>query len=176
MFCIEEINPEQYRTKSRNATLVMMAIFIVIGFIGASTSVHYLSEYNSNKIVLNLIGAFAGLLITAWIVYKFLADKPFMYESMYGVRLKRHLMYVSNKLRPIQEAAENGDCNAMKCLRFYHLGLTQMNTFDNNSSANIDLKKEKDALVEKMQALNLDLNQTCLDPEWTESYSNDIED
>lgn len=176
MFNIEPIDPKVYRTKSRNATLIMMAIFIVIGFIFASLSVHYLGPYNNNHLVLNFLGAFVGLLITAFIVKSFLADKPFMHEAMYGFRLKRNLMYVTNRLRHIQESAANGDQQAMKILRFYHLGLTQMHKFDQNSSALLDIQVEKDELEKKMSELGLELNQTEFDPEWTKDYKESKED
>ena len=175
-FQIENIEPAIYRKKSRNATLIMMAIFIVIGFICAQISVEMLGEYNNNKIVLSFMGAFVGLAITAWITKTFLANKPVMYEAMYGFRLKRNLMHVSNKLRPIKEAAEAGDTNAMRCLRFYHLGLSQMHKFDQNSVAQLDLKVEMEALERKMSELELELNQTTFDPAWVEDYANDAQD
>ncbi|MBO1926702.1 DUF3087 family protein [Thiomicrorhabdus sp. 6S2-11] len=177
MFSIEPIDPKVYRTKSRNATLVMLGIFIVIGFIFASLSVHYLSPYNSNKLVLNFLGAFVGLMITAFIVKKFMADKPIMAEAMYGFRLKRNLMHVTNRLRHVQEAVQNGDQQAMKILRFYHLGLTQMHKFEQNSSALLDLEVEKRELEQKMHELGLELEQIEFDPEWVQAYAEDkIED
>ena len=176
MFHIEDIDPKVYRTRSRNATLVMMAIFIVIGFVLAQLSLHYLGPYNDNKIVLNLMGGVAGLIVTGFIVKAFLADKPFMKETMYAFRLKRNLMYVTNKLRPIKEAAEAGDTNAMKCLRFYHIGLTQMHKFDNNTTALIDLDAEIRLLLDKMNELELDTQQTSFDPEWVKDYANDEQD
>lgn len=173
MFSIESIDPKVYRTKSRNATLVMLGIFIVIGFIFASLSVHYLSPYNSNKLVLNFLGAFVGLLITAFIVKKFMANKPIMAEAMYGFRLKRNLMHVTNRLRHIQEAVAKGDQQAMKILRFYHLGLTQMHKFEQNSSALLDMEVDKRELESKMQEFGLELNQIEFDPEWVKDYQED---
>lgn len=173
MFTIENLDPKVYRSKSRNATLIMLGIFIVIGFVFASLSVHYLSPYNSNKLVLNFLGAFVGLMLTAFIVKKFMADKPIMQEAMYGFRLKRNLMYVTNRLRHIQEAVQKGDTKAMKILRFYHLGLTQMHKFEQNSSALLDLEVEKRALENTMRELGLELNQTEFDPEWVKDYHED---
>ncbi|BBP45843.1 hypothetical protein THMIRHAS_12160 [Thiosulfatimonas sediminis] len=176
MFTIEPIDAIIYRRKSRNATLVMLAIFIVIGFLFASLSVHYLSEYNSNKLVLNFLGAFVGLLITAVIVKKFMADKPIMAEAMYGFRLKRNLMHVTNRLRHIQEAVQKDDPQAMKILRFYHLGLTQMHQFEQNSSALLDMEVEKRQLEQKMTHLGLELEQLSFDPEWVKHYQEDRQD
>jgi len=170
MFKIQEIDPATYRKKTRNVTLSMMAIFIVIGFITATLTVEYLGPYSNNHLVLNFIGAFIGLLITAWIMKKFFADKPFMQEAVYGWKLKRNLMYVTNRLANIQSAAKVGDQKAVKILRFYHLGLTQMHKLEQNSSALIDMKVEKEQLEKQMTELGLELNQTKFDPAWTNDY------
>lgn len=172
VFEIQEIVPEVYRKKSRNSTLIIMGIFIVIGFICAMTFVSWWGEYTNNSLVLNLMGGLVGLVITALIVKTFFINKPWMFEAMYGVRLKRHLMMVTNRLRPIQEAAQAGDETAMKVLRFYHLGLTQMHKFDNNSSASLDLVAEKQALEKQLNAKKIDLHQTCLNPADLSSYRN----
>ena len=170
MFKIQEIDPMVYRSKTRNVTLSMMAVFIVIGFITATLAVEYLGPYSNNHLVLNFMGAFVGLLITAWIMKKFFADKPFMQEAVYGWKLKRNLMYVTNRLANIQSAAKNGDQQAMKILRFYHLGLTQMHKLEQNSSALIDMKVEKEQLEKQMSELGLELNQVEFDPKWTNDY------
>ena len=98
MFKIEEIDPVFYRKQTRKATLIVMAIFIVIGFGAATLAVDLFGEYSSNHLVLNFIGAFVGLLITGTIVKLFFADKEWMKEGIYAWRLKRNLMYISNVL------------------------------------------------------------------------------
>jgi len=45
-------------------------------------------------------------------------------------------------------------------MRFYHLGLTQMHQLEDNSTALIDLVAERDALKDRMLALNLETEQT----------------
>ena len=71
MFKIEEIDPVHYRKQTRKSTMIIMGIFIVIGFIAARFTVTYFGEYSDNHMVLNFLGAFAGLLITFWIVNAF---------------------------------------------------------------------------------------------------------
>lgn len=163
MFQIEEIDPKYYRKQTRNATLRIMAIFFVFGMIGAVSSVEYLSPYNSNKIVLNLLGAFAGLVVTALIVKTFFKDSPWMKEAMYAWQLKRNLMRITNAMEKVKAAANQNDENAMKVLRFYHLGLEQMHQLEDNNHALIDLVAEKNELEERMKALNIDTNQTQFD-------------
>ena len=173
MFKIESIDPAHYRKRTRNATLIIMAVFIVIGFAFASLTVKYLGEYSNNKLVLNLMGAFVGLMLTAYIIKTFFANKPWMKESMYAWRLKRSLMHITNVLKKVQEAAQQGDTHALKVMRFYHLGLEHMHKLEANSSALIDIIAEKKEVEAKMVELGLDLNQTEFDPEWVERYKSD---
>jgi len=172
MFKIEEIDPVFYRKQTRKATLIVMAIFIVIGFGTATLAVDLFGEYSSNHLVLNFIGAFVGLLITGTIVKLFFVDKEWMKEGIYAWRLKRNLMYISNVLNNVKEAVENGDEQAMKILRFYHLGLEQMHRLEDNNQALIDVVAEKKELEDKMTERNLDLNQVEFDFTWSEEYKN----
>ncbi|NPA71241.1 MAG: DUF3087 domain-containing protein [Gammaproteobacteria bacterium] len=170
MFKIEQIDPVFYRKQTRKATLIIMAIFIVIGFSTAYLFVSYFGEYSNNKLVLNLIGAFIGLIITGYLVKTLFADKPWMRESMYAWQLKRSLMHITNVERHVKEAAQANDPHALKVLRFYHLGLEHMHKLEGNSSALIDMIAEKKEIEEKMQALGLPLEQTEFDAEWVERY------
>ena len=75
-------------------------------------------------------------------------------------------MSVTNVMHKVTEGVQANDPTAMKLLRFYHLGLTQMHELDANSSAQAQLVGEMQAHVSKMQALGLDTDQTRLDPAW----------
>lgn len=170
MFQIEEIDPKYYRKQTRNATLKIMAMFIVIGMITATTAVEYLGAYSSNLIVLNLMGAFVGLVITGFIVKFFFKDKPWMYEAMYAWRLKRNLMQISNAMDAVKAQAKQNNENALKTLRFYHLGLTQMHQLEDNNHALMDLKAEKEQLVQQMINLGYDIDQTTFDPSQLDEF------
>jgi hypothetical protein len=170
LFELQTIDPKVYRAKTRRSTLIIMAMFVVIGFIFADRFVAWFGEYSNNLIVLNFIGAFFGLVLTGFFVKWFFKDKPWMAEAMYGWRLKRNLMHVTNRLRAVQEAVERGDVEAMKILRFYHLGLEQMHRLEDNSHALIELSAEKRALEKQLEASQVDLQQTCFDPQWLEPY------
>lgn len=173
MFKIEEIDPIYYRKQTRKATLIIMAIFIVIGFITATLAVRWFGEYSSNHLVLNFMGAFVGLLITAAIVKAYFSEKDWMKEAIYAWRLKRNLMYVSNTLANIKEAVDNNDTQAMKILRFYHLGLEQMHKLEDNNQALIDVVAEKRELEVKLLENDIDLNQYEFDFTWTDAYKNE---
>lgn len=170
MFQIEEIDPKFYRKRTRNATIRIMALFLVIGMVFAMGFVEYLGAYNSNKIVLNLLGAFTGLVITGLIVRYFFIDSDWMKEAMYAWRLKRNLMYITNVLDKIKAQANQNDEAAMKVLRFYHLGLEQMHRLEDNSHAQVELIAEKNQLEARMQALHIEINQIQFDPAQVEPY------
>ena len=165
MFTIEEIDPKIFRKKTRKATYIIMAIFAVFGFPLAHLLPIILNRLDINPFILNFSGALLGLFITFWIVKIFFADKDWMKEAIYSWQLKRSLARLYNILTPLKESVENGDKEAMKILRFYHLALERMYQLENNSHANIELIAEKKAHEEKMKALNLDLNQITFDHE-----------
>ncbi len=175
MFQLKEIDPAFYRKQTRNATLKVMAMFIVIGMITATTTVEYLSPYNSNMIFLNLFGAGIGLVITALIVNVFFKNKPWMAEAIYGWRLKRNLLHITNVIENIKAKAEENDEEALKILRFYHLGLTQMHKLDDNSHELINLKAEKEQLVQKLINLGIDIEQNQFDPQQVAPYKSQAE-
>lgn len=170
MFQIQEIDPKFYRKQTRNATLRIMAMFLVIGMVFALGFVEYLGPYNSNKIVLNLMGAFTGLMVTGLIVRYFFKDSEWMKEAMYAWRLKRNLMHITNLHDKVKAKADQNDPEAMKIMRFYHLGLEQMHQLEDNSHALIDLVAEKNALEERMHALGLETQQTQFDPSQLQSF------
>jgi len=164
MFELQEIDPEVYRQKTRKATYIVMAIFIVIGFFLAYQFEQWFGAYSSNHLVLNFLGAFVGLLITAAIMKAYFVNKPWMAEVVYGWQLKRNLMKITNIMRPLEEAVAQGDETAMKILRFYHLGIIQMYRLDDNHHGLIDIMPEKEAFESKLVEKGIDLNQTVFDP------------
>ena len=78
-------------------------------------------------------------------------------------------MSVTNVMHQVTAAVEKGDPVAMKVLRFYHLGLTQMHELDGNASDHAQLHREVEAHKARMEALGLDTDQTRLDPAWLET-------
>jgi hypothetical protein len=172
MFKIEEIDPVHYLKQTRKSTMFIMGIFIVIGFITARYTVVYFGEDSDNHIVLNFLGALAGLLITFWIVNAFFKDASWMKEAMYAWRLKRHIMYIYNAMNRLQEAADQGDVEAIKILRFYHLGTEQMYRLDNNNHELIELRSQMQELESKMKEMGIEANQTEFDMELVDGYRN----
>jgi len=172
MFKIEEIDPVHYRKQTRKSTMIIVGIFIVIGFITARLTVIYFGEYLNNHIVLNFLGAFAGLLITFWIVNTFFKDANWMKEAIYAWRLKRQLMYIYNAMNRLQDATVQGDVKAIIILRFYQLGTEQMYRLDNNSFELIELRSQMRELESKMKEMGIEANQTEFDMESVDDYRN----
>ena len=143
MFTIEEIDPKIFRKKTRKATYIIMAIFAVFGFPLAHLLPIILNRLDINPFILNFSGALLGLFITFWIVKIFFADKDWMKEAIYSWQLKRSLARLYNILTPLKDSVENGDKEAMKILRFYHLALERMYQLENNSHGSIELIAEK---------------------------------
>lgn len=172
MFEIEVIDPKFYRRQTRRATWIIIGLFLVVGMLTATLFVQWLGPYSNSPMVVNFMGAFAGLVLTGLIVKWFFKDRPWMKEAMYGWRLKRSLMQIGNRLRPLQHAAAQHDVQAMNILRFYHLGLEQMHRLEDNSTALIDLLADKRKLETQMTSLGLELDQLRFDPKWLEPYPN----
>ncbi len=91
-----------------------------------------------------------------------------MAAAVYGWQLKRNLMRITNVMHHVSAGVQAGEPSAMKLLRFYHLGVTQMHRLDGNSSGLGPLVREIDQLREAMEARGLDIEQTRLDPAWFE--------
>lgn len=128
--------------------------------------VAWLGEPGGNNFKWNLTGVLLGLLLTAALVGGLLRKQPWMQASVYGWRLKRSLMSVTNQMHQLKAAVEQQDPQAMQLLRFYHLALHHMHQLDGNSSAASDMVREMNEHAAAMTALQLELDQPELKPEW----------
>jgi hypothetical protein len=170
MFKIKEIDPVYHRKQTRKSTIIIMAMFVIVGFTTANLAVSYFDEYISNHLVLNFLGAFVGLLIIFWVVSTFFKDADWMKEAMYAFRLKRQLMHIYNVMGRLQDAADKGDIEATKILRFYQLGLEQMHKLDNNSYELMELEGQMRELESKMKEMGIEQSQTEFDVKSVDDY------
>lgn len=168
MFEITPIDPEYYRQQTRRSTLVVALLFLALAMLCATASTQLLGTPGGDNFRWNLLGVLAGLALTVAFVRLQLWHRPFMAAAAYGWRLKRSLMRVTNVMHHVKAGVAAGDESAMKLLRFYHLGLTQMHQLDGNSSELSQLVREIDAHREAMQQRGLDIEQQRLDPVWLE--------
>ncbi|MCF6783070.1 MULTISPECIES: DUF3087 domain-containing protein [Pseudomonadaceae] len=168
-FEIRPQNPETYRQQTRRSTLVVAATFAFLAMGLSSMAVAMFGEPGGDNLRLNIAGVVAGLLLTIALVRTFYWEQPWMASAVYGWRLKRSLMSVTNVMHHVKAGVAAGDETAMKLLRFYHLGLTQMHQLDANSSSLLEVRAEIEGHKERMQAQGLDLDQQRLEAGWIDT-------
>ncbi|WP_439861338.1 DUF3087 family protein [Pseudomonas sp. MBLB4136] len=169
MFEIQPMSPEHYRRQTRRSTLVIALLFLLLALLCATASSQLLGTPGGDNFRWNLIGVLAGLALTVAFVRLQLWSRPFMVAAVYGWHLKRSLMRVTNQMHQVKAGVARGDAQAMKLLRFYHLGLIQMHQLDGNSGELSQLVREIDSHREAMQQRGLEPEQSRLDPAWLEA-------
>lgn len=169
MFELKPCDPATFRQQTRRSTLFIAVLFVALAMLLSSLAVMLFGEPGGDNLRFNVGGVFAGVLITVALVRGPFWTQPWLAPAVYGWQLKRSLMSVTNVMHKVTEGVQANDPAAIKLLRFYHLGLTQMHALDANSSAQAQLVGEIDAHQAKMQALGIDTEQTRLDPAWLDS-------
>jgi hypothetical protein len=170
MFELKPCDPITYRQQTRRSTLIVAVLFMALAMLLSSLAVMLFGEAGGDNFRYNVGGVFAGVLITLALVRGPFWTQPWLAPAVYGWQLKRNLMRVTNVMHKVTERVQANDPMALKVLRFYHLGLTQMHELDANSSAQAQLVGEIEAHKAKMQALGLDTEQTRFDPSWLVSF------
>ncbi|WP_236177766.1 MULTISPECIES: DUF3087 domain-containing protein [Pseudomonas] len=169
MFEIQPIDAITYRQQTRRSTLIIAVLFLVLAMVFSTVAVALFGEPGGDNLRFNVGGVFGAFLLTAALLRGRFWNQTWMAPAVYGWRLKRSLMSVTNVMHQVTAAVEKGDPVAMKVLRFYHLGLIQMHELDGNSSDHAQLHREVEAHKVRMEALGLDTEQTRLDPAWLEA-------
>ena len=169
MFTITPTNPETYRQQTRRITLFIAGGFILLTLLLSTATVKLFGTPGGDNFRWNLIGVLIGLASTIALVRLHLWSRPWMAPAVYGWQLKRSLMRVTNVMHHVKTAVAAGDPAAMKLLRFYHLGVTQMHQLDGNSSDLSQMTREIDQHCEAMLAQGLDPEQNRLDAQWLDA-------
>lgn len=169
MFEIQPMNPEIYRQQTRRSTLYIVLTFVLLSLLLSGLAVMLLGVAGGDNFRLNLAGVIVALITTVLLVRYLFWSKPWMRPAVYGWQLKRSLMKVTNVMHHITAGVMAGDVAAMKLLRFYHLGVSQMYQLDANSSALSQMVLEIDLHKARLEALGIDTEQTRLDPAWIDA-------
>lgn len=169
MFEIQPMNAETYRQQTRRSTLVIALIFLALAMVLSTMAVALFGTPGGDNLRFNIGGVFAAVLVMAALMRKVFWTQAWMAPAVYSWQLKRSLMSVTNVMHHVTAAVEAGDPSAMKLLRFYHLGLSQMHQLDGNSSDHGQLRREMEQHEARMQALGIDPDQNRLDPAWLEA-------
>lgn len=166
MFEIRSMNAERYRQETRRVAFFVMACFVVQGLLLSTLLVKGFGAEGGDNFYLNLTGVALGVLSTALLVRFQFWEKPWMAAAVYGWRLKRNLMRLTNVMHHIKAGIAADDVAAMSAMRFYHLGLIQMCQLDNNPTGMSHMVHDIDQHAERMTALGLDLEQNRFDENW----------
>lgn len=166
MFELKPLDPVTYRQQTRRSTIIVAVLFLALAMLLSSLAVLLFGEPGGDNVRFNVGGVFAGVLITVALVRGPFWTRPWMAAAVYGWQLKRCLMSVTNVMHKVTERVQANDPTALKVLRFYHLGLTQMHELDANSSAQAQLVGEVDAHKARLQALGIETEQARFDPAW----------
>ena len=169
MFEIKQWNPETYRRQTRRSTLIIALIFVLLAVTLSSVAVMLFGEADGDNFRLNLGGVIAGLVLSVALVRIKFWSQAWMAPAIYGWQLKRSLMSITNIMHYVTAGVQAGEPTAMKLLRFYHLGLTQMHQLDGNSSALGQMTREIEQHKENMLAQAIDTEQYRLNPAWLEA-------
>lgn len=168
MFEIRPWSADEYRAQTRKSSLIVVALFAVLAMGLSTLAVQLFGTPGGENLLYDLGGVVAGVVLTAAILRGVLSRQPWMAAAMYGWRLKRSLMRVTNIMHCVEQGVAAGDTRAMQLLRFYHLGLTQMYQLDGNTSALSQMVHEIDRHKAAMEARGMDTEQTRLYPGWVE--------
>lgn len=169
MFEIKPFDPQAYRQQTRRSTLFIALIFLSLAMLLSTAAVLLFGQAGGDNFWLNVAGVAAGFVLTIVLLRVRLWSQPWMAAAVYGWQLKRKLMSVSNVMHHVTAGVQQGNLAALKLLRFYHLGLVQMHQLDANSSAASQMVREIDQHKSELEALGIDSEQSCLDPQWIEA-------
>jgi Protein of unknown function (DUF3087) len=168
-FEIKPMNPETYRRQTRRSTIILALIFAVLAVGLSVIAVKLFGEPGGDNFYLNLAGVLVGLAIIVALVRFQFWSQPWMAPAVYGWQLKRSLMRVTNVMHQVTAGVKTGDPTAMKLLRFYHLGLTQMHQLDGNTGAYSQAVRVMDEHKLQMEAAGMDTELNRLDVAWLEA-------
>ena len=169
MFEIQPMNAEAYRQQTRRSTVMIALIFLALAMALSTLAVAVFGEPGGDNLRFNIGGVFAAVLVMVALMRQVFWTRRWMAPAVYSWQLKRSLMSITNVMHHVTTAVEAGDPTAMKLLRFYHLGLSQMHQLDGNSSDHGQLHREMEQHKARMDALGIDTEQTRLDPVWIET-------
>jgi len=169
MFEIQPMNADDYRQRTRRSTVMIALIFLALAMALSTAAVTLFGEPGGDNLRFNIGGVFAAVMVMALLMRKLFWHQAWMAPAVYSWQLKRSLMSITNVMHHLKTAVDAGDPDAMKLMRFYHLGLSQMHQLDGNSSDDAQLHREMQQHQARMEALGIDARQTRLDPAWLDT-------
>ncbi len=167
-FTIRHMDPERYRQQTRKSTLIVAVSFAVLAMSLSALAVALFGSPEGDNFRWNLAGVALGLVAAVMLVRNVFWTQPWMDAAAYGWRLKRSLMSITNIMHHVETGVKMRSPEAMKLLRFYHLGQIEMHRLDGNTQALNDMSAEIERHRQAMLEEGLDAGQYRLDPAWLE--------
>lgn len=169
MFEIQHLDPQVYRQQTRKSTLVVVMVFAVLAMSLSALAVTLFGSPQGSNFRWNLGGVLLGLVITILLVRSVFWHQNWMQPAVYGWQLKRSLMSVTNVMHRVEAGVQVGSPEAMKLLRFYHLGQLEMHRLDGHPQATDDLSGQMEKHRQAMLERGLAVDQYRFDPAWLDS-------
>jgi hypothetical protein len=166
MFEIQHLDPQLYRQQTRKSTLVVVVIFAALAMSFSALAVALFGSPEGSNFRWNLGGVLLGVAITLVLVRSVFWSQSWMQPAVYGWQLKRSLMSVTNVMHRVEAGVQAGSPEAMKLLRFYHLGQVEMHRLDGHPQAADDLSGQMEQHRQAMLEMGLSIDQYRLDPAW----------
>ena len=166
MFEIQPFDPATYRQQTRRSTLIVAVIFVAMAMLLSSLAVMLFGTPGGDNFRWNAGGVVLAVVLCAALFKVKLWSQPWMAAAVYGWQLKRALMSVTNVMHDVEAGVKAHNPDAMKLLRFYHQGLSQMYVLEANTSSLSQMTAEIEAHKEAMQRLTLETDQPRLNPQW----------
>lgn len=156
---IIEINKARYR-KHLNIVIGTVIGCLVVGSLVFSQLLIFLFPSGSGThFHWNLLGVIVTA-VSILLAVRHFKDHAFLTEVQYVWLLKKELSLVSRKIHKLENAALEGNKNAMLALQFSYSGSRQLWTLDDNTITMEALNKHQKKLDETLLSfnINLDLN------------------
>ncbi len=169
MFEIRSIDPLQYRRETRRSSLIVVAVFAVLGMACATLSVQLFGEPGGNNFRWNIGGVLIGLALTIALVRLVFWHRPWMDAARYGWALKRNLMRITNCMHLVEQRLDADDPNALRVLRFYHLATDHMRELDGQPGDPDEDLAQRERVRIGLEQQGLPIEQTRLDLTWIEA-------
>ncbi|WP_425221018.1 DUF3087 family protein [Pseudomonas sp.] len=169
LFRIEHRDPDTFRSETRRSSVIVVVVFAVLGMGLPALLVALFGGADGSNFGWNLTGVLLALVLTVTLVRTVFLKQRWMASAAYGWQLKRALMRVTNQMHQVKDGVQAGDENALRVLRFYHLGLQEMHHLEGNSSDMLELVAEREQLRETLLARGLPEDQPALYSEWLEA-------
>jgi len=166
MFEIQPFDSATYRQQTRRSTVIVAVIFVAMAMLLSSLAVMLFGTPGGDNFRWNAGGVALAVMLCAALFKVKLWSQPWMSAAVYGWRLKRALMSVTNVMHDVEAGVKAQLPEAMKLLRFYHQGLTQMYLLEADTSSLSQVTAEINAHKDAMQTLGLETDQPRLNPQW----------